>query len=91
MNLAQRITRILTTRLGERVALPTYGSELYKLRDRALSNEVRLMFTVYCKAAIEKWENVKVSKAELTAVNTTDGSFSFTISLSNGETIAGVA
>ncbi len=88
MNLAQRITRILTTRLGERVGMPTYGSELYKLRDRGFTPETRLLFAKYCKEAIEKWESVKVTKAELTALDSINGVFTFTISLSNGETIA---
>lgn len=87
MNLAQRITRILTTRLGERVGMPTYGSELYRLRDRALTQEVRLLFAKYCKEAIEKWEMVKVTKVELTSLDTVSGKFSFTLTLSNGDTI----
>lgn len=92
MNLAQRITRILTTRLGERVGMPTYGSELYRLRDRALTQEARLLFTKYCKEAIEKWESVKVTKAELTSLDAVNGVFGFTLSLSNGDTITtGVA
>jgi len=91
MNLAQRIIRILTTRLGERVGMPTYGSELYKLRDRGMTQETQMMFAKYCKEAIEKWENVKVTKAVLTSIDAVSGKFSFTISLSNGETIEGVA
>lgn len=91
MNLAQRITRILTTRLGERVGMPTYGSELYKLRDRGMTQETQMMFAKYCKEAIEKWENVKVNKAVITSIDATNGVFSFTITLSNGETVEGVA
>lgn len=91
MNLAQRITRILTTRLGERVGVPTYGSELYKLRDRGLTQETRLMFAKYCKEAIEKWEDVKVKSVNLEALDAISGKFSFSLSLSNGETITGVA
>jgi len=91
MNLAQRVTRILTTRLGERVGMPTYGSELYRLRDRALTQETRLLFAKYSKEAIEKWESVKVTKAELTSLDAVNGVFGFTLSLSNGDTITGVA
>ncbi|MDD2267018.1 GPW/gp25 family protein [Sulfuricurvum sp.] len=91
MNRAQRITRILTTRLGERVGMPTYGSELYKLRDRQFNQETRLLFAKYSKEAIEKWEDVKVSKAELTSLDAVNGKFGFTITLSNGDTITGVA
>jgi len=91
MNLAQRITRILTTRLGERVGRPTYGSDLYRLRDRALTQEARLMFTKYCKEAIEKWESVKVTKVELKNIDTVNGVFSFALTLNNGDTIVGAA
>lgn len=91
MNLAQRITRILTTRLGERVGMPTYGSELYRLRDRALTQENRLLFAKYCKEAIEKWESVKVTKAEIKSVNPVNGTFNFALTLDNGETIMGAA
>lgn len=88
MTQVQRIIRILSTRLGERVGMPTYGSELYKLRDRPMNAETRLLFAKYAKEAIEKWENVKVTKAELTSLDSINGVFTFTISLSNGEIIA---
>lgn len=91
MNLAQRITRILTTRLGERVGMPTYGSELYRLRDRGMTPETRLLFAKYCKEAIEKWEPVKVMKAELKSLDAVNGVFGFTLTLSNGETFSGEA
>lgn len=91
MNLAQRINRILTTRLGERVGMPTYGSELYRLRDRGLTQETRLLFAKYSKEAIEKWENVKVTKAELTSLDAVNGVFGFTLTLSNGDALTGEA
>jgi hypothetical protein len=91
VNLAQRITRILATRLGERVCEPTYGSDLYRLRDRALTQENRLLFAKYCKEAIEKWESVKVTKVELKSVNVDNGVFSFALTLDSGETITGIA
>jgi len=91
MTRTQRINRILTTRLGERAGRPTYGSELYLLRDRPMNAQTRLLFAKYCKEAIEKWENVKVTKAELTSLDAVNGVFGFTITLSNGETITGEA
>jgi phage baseplate assembly protein W len=91
MNLAQRITRILTTRLGERVGMPTYGSELYRLSDRGMTPETRLLFAKYCKEAIEKWEPVKVTKAELKSLDASSGRFVFVIYLSDGQTVEGVA
>lgn len=90
MNLAERITRILSTRLGERVCMPTYGSDLYKLRDRHLNDESRLLFALYCKEAIEKWENVKVVKTELVKINSVSGAFSFRLYLENYEVIEGL-
>ncbi len=91
MTRSQRIIRILTTRPGERVGMPTYGSELYKLRDRGMNAKTRLLFAKYSKEAIEKWENVKVTKAELTSSDAVNGMFGFTIILSNGDTVVGVA
>lgn len=87
MTQVQRIIRILTTRLGERVGRPTYGSELYKLRDRTFNPKTRLLFAKYCKEAIEKWESVKVTKANLTSMDAITGKFGFTLILSNGDTI----
>ncbi|MBN1839773.1 MAG: GPW/gp25 family protein [Campylobacterales bacterium] len=91
MTLANRIIRILKTKLGERVGMPTYGSELYKLRDRGLTPLTRLLFVKYCKEAIEKWEDVKVTKAQIQSVDAKTGVFSFLITLDNGETIEGAA
>lgn len=91
MTLAQRIIRILRTRPGERVGMPTYGSELYRLRDRGMTPENRLLFAKYCKEAIEKWEDVEVKKAELASLDAVNGTFGFTITLSNGDTVTGAA
>lgn len=91
MTLSARIIRILSTKLGERVGMPTYGSELYRLRDRGLTPETRLLFTKYCKEAIERWEDVKVTKAQVKSVNAKTGLFSFLITLDNGETVSGEA
>lgn len=91
MTLRERILRILKTKLGERVGMPTYGSELYKLRDRGLTPETRLLFVKYCKEAIEKWEDVKVAKAQIKSVDASTGLFSFLITLDDGEFVEGVA
>lgn len=91
MTLAARIIRILKTKLGERVGMPTYGSELYRLRDRSLTPETRLLFTKYCKEAIERWEDVSVSSAKIKSLDATLGKFTFLITLDDGETIEGVA
>lgn len=50
------IKRILTTRLGERVMLPEFGSDLYKLRDRDFNGIWRVKATQYIFEAISKWE-----------------------------------
>lgn len=91
MTRAERIIRILQTKLGERVGMPTYGSKLYKLRDRALTPETRLLFTKYCKEAIERWEDVSVSSAKIKSFDAKLGKFSFLITLDDGETIEGAA
>lgn len=91
MTRSARIIRILSTKLGERVGMPTYGSELYRLRDKGLTPETRLLFTKYCKEAIERWEDVKVTKAQVKSVNAKTGLFSFLITLDNGETVSGEA
>lgn len=91
MTQKRRIIRILKTRLGERVGMPTYGSELYRLRDRPMNAETHLLFAKYSKEAIERWESVKVTKAELTSLDAINGVFGFTITLSNGDTVSGVA
>jgi len=89
MSLSQRINRLLTTRIGERVLVPAYGSNLYLLRDRKVSLKNRLLFAKYCKDAIEKWENVKVTKVEVLGGNAQEGTFNFSIVLSNNQTITG--
>ncbi len=91
MNKPQRIIRILRTRLDERVGMPTYGSELYRLRDRPMNAETRLLFAKYSKEAIERWESDKVSKVDITSVDAITGKFSYTITLDSGETIMGAA
>ncbi|WCN11288.1 GPW/gp25 family protein [Marinomonas mediterranea] len=56
VSINESIQRILTTRLGERVMRPTFGSELYKLRDRDMDSEWRLLATRYIYEAVSKWE-----------------------------------
>ncbi len=55
-SLQESISRILSTRLGERVMRPEFGSNLYLLRDRKVNDEFRLLATKYTFEAIEKNE-----------------------------------
>ena len=56
VSIAESISRILTTRLGERVMLPDFGSDLYKLRDRDFNGRWRVAATRYIYEAINRWE-----------------------------------
>ena len=59
------IIRLLITPLGSRVMRPEYGSELYKLRDRELNQERKLMATKYTFVAINNHiERVRCRKVE---------------------------
>ena len=55
-SVADSINRILTTRIGERVMRPEFGSNLYLLRDRTFNSEWRILSTRYIYEAITKWE-----------------------------------
>jgi len=52
VSVADEIVRLLSTPIGSRVMRPKYGSELYKLRDRKLNDEWRLMAIKYTFVAI---------------------------------------
>lgn len=63
ISIQDSIVRILTTRLGERVNRPLYGSNLHELRDREFDDEFRLLATKYVYTAIENNEpRVKFKK-----------------------------
>ena len=49
---------------------PEYGSELYKLRDRTLDDEVRLNIISYSYDAIDRWvDRVKCKKIDVIAID----------------------
>ena len=56
VSIAASISRILTTRLGERVMRPQFGSKLYVLRDRDFDGYWRVTATRYMYEAINRWE-----------------------------------
>ncbi len=56
VSIAESIARILTTRLGERVMRPLFGSNLYLLRDRTFNSEWRVLATRYIFEAIKNNE-----------------------------------
>ncbi len=53
VSVAESVARILSTRLGERVMRPSFGSHLYLLRDRNFNSEWRVLATRYIYEAIE--------------------------------------
>lgn len=56
VSIAKSISRILTTRIGERVMQPEFGSYLYLLRDRDFNSEWRVNATRYIFEALRRWE-----------------------------------
>ena len=56
VSIARSISRILTTRLGERVMRPEFGSDLYRLRDRDFDSRWRVLATRYIFEAIKRFE-----------------------------------
>ncbi len=56
VSLAESISRILTTRLGERVMRPDFGSNLYLLKDRTFNSEWRILATRWIFEAIKRNE-----------------------------------
>lgn len=72
IDVAEEIRRVLITRQGSIPMNPEYGSELHKLRDRTMSDEVRLKIIGYTFDAIDRWvERVRCKKVEIEPVNDT--------------------
>ena len=57
VDIARSIGRILTTKLGDRVMRPDFGSQLYLLRDRDLNSVWKVMATRFIYEAISRWES----------------------------------
>ncbi len=55
-HLAQSLTDIITTPLGTRIMRRDYGSLLFELLDRPLNAVTRLLITMACTMAIDRWE-----------------------------------
>ncbi len=55
-NLEESIVIILSTRLGERVYRPDFGSRLHELVFAPLNNDTLLLAQIYARDAIRKWE-----------------------------------
>jgi phage baseplate assembly protein W len=62
----EAIARVLTTPLGSRVMRPKFGSELYKLIDKPLSEEFKIDAMHYVYEAIENNLNIDITKVEAT-------------------------
>ncbi len=56
VSVVNSIARILSTRLGERVMRPEFGSNLYQLRDRTFNSEWRILATRWIFEAIKRNE-----------------------------------
>ncbi|MEM6253155.1 MAG: GPW/gp25 family protein [Cyanobacteria bacterium P01_D01_bin.156] len=55
-NLEESIRIILSTRLGERVYRPDFGSRLHELVFAPLNDDTLLLAQIYAREAIQKWE-----------------------------------
>lgn len=55
-NLEESIVIILSTRLGERVYRPDFGSRLHELVFAPLNDDTLLLAQIYAREAIQKWE-----------------------------------
>ena len=71
-NLEESILIILSTRLGERVYRPDFGSQLHELVFAPLNDETLLLAQVYARDAIQKWEP-RISVESVTAESGADG------------------
>ena len=80
-SVADSINRILTTRIGERVMRPNFGSNLYLLRDRPFNSEWRILATRYIYEAITKWEPRVNFKQLHFSVDASTGKTSFYLEL----------
>ena len=70
ISISEEIRRVLITKKGSIPMNPEYGSELYKLRDRTLNDEIRLKIISYAFEAIDKWiDRVKCKKVDVIPVN----------------------
>ncbi len=70
IDISEEVRRVLITRKGTIPMNPEYGSELYKLRDRTLSDEVRLNIISFTFEAIDKWvDRVKCKKVDVIPIN----------------------
>jgi len=70
ISVSEEIRRVLVTKKGSIPMNPEYGSELYKLRDRTLDDEVRLKIISFTFDAIDKWvDRVKCKRVEVIAKN----------------------
>ena len=85
VSLTDSISRILTTRIGERVMQPEFGSDLYLLRDRDFNSEWRITATRYIYEALKKWEPRVRFKQLHFNINAITGQHYFFLSLEPNE------
>ncbi len=69
-HLRQSVTDILTTPIGSRVMRRDYGSRIFDLIDRPLTDETRIEIVAATAEALLKWESrLKVSRVSVRAVD----------------------
>lgn len=85
VSLTDSISRILTTRIGERVMQPEFGSDLYLLRDRDFNSAWRVTATRYIFEALKKWEPRVRFKQLHFSINAITGQHYFFLSLEPSE------
>lgn len=85
VSLTDSISRILTTRIGERVMQPDFGSDLYLLRDRDFNSAWRVTATRYIFEALKKWEPRVRFKQLHFSINAITGQHYFYLSLEPSE------
>jgi phage baseplate assembly protein W len=82
----ESIKDILITPLGSRVMLPEYGSRLFELTDRKLTDEFRADLTTFIYEAIERWEpRVRIQEVKLKSL--INNKLSFSLVLDNNEVL----
>lgn len=88
-HLRQSITDILNTRIGSRVMLRDYGSDVPNLIDRPANDELPVDFYVAVADALQRWEP-RIKLREAAMIKLGDGVIEFSLTgnyLPDGEAI----
>lgn len=70
MTTQEKILRILSTRVGTRPGHPSYGSRMYRLRDKKADAEASVWFSKYAHEDIQRSDpTLIVTKAKLVRIH----------------------